>query len=169
MCKFPTINSSATCLPFHLHFFINKRAAEKNIAEKSFTLSECRPFKEFITTDTSGWRKHTNFSISNCSFANYSETFFNTAKTSVAFSIGISNCSFNNVSVLLFNFSNEDDTKGYYNVEKLSIIISNFFKLQLTATSHATWWKRWKHHGAAPVFFKQQHQQLPYKKQWTVD
>ncbi len=82
--------------------------------------------KTFITTDTSGSSKHSNFSMSNCNFANYTGTFFTAAKTSVAGSITISGCSFKNGGGTVFNFSNEDDKKGYYNVEKLSITNSTF-------------------------------------------
>ncbi|MES2881365.1 MAG: polysaccharide lyase 6 family protein [Bacteroidota bacterium] len=80
----------------------------------------------FITTDTSGSSQHSNFSMTDCSFDNYNGTFFNAAKTSVADSIVIKDCWFNKGSGLLFNFSNEDDKKGYYNVEKLSVTSNNF-------------------------------------------
>ena len=77
--------------------------------------------KSFITTDTSGSSKHSNFSFSNCFVSNLSGTFLTAAKTSVADSILINNSSFVKNKGTLFNFFQEDDKKGYYNVEKLVI------------------------------------------------
>lgn len=84
--------------------------------------------RSFISTDTSGSSDHSNIIIKDCSIANLKRTFFNAAKTSVADSITIENCSFKNNKSILFDFNSEDDKKGYYNVEKLSITNNKFRK-----------------------------------------
>jgi len=83
-----------------------------------------------ISTDASGSSGHSNISIKNCSFSNNEGAFFTAAKYSVLDSMIVTNNKFNNNKGQLFNFFNEDDKKGYYNVEKLTISNNVFDRQQ---------------------------------------
>lgn len=80
----------------------------------------------FITSDTSGTCNHSNFALQNCSFTNLQGTLLKTAKSSLLDSILISNCSITNGHGLVFDLYEEDDKKGYYNVEKMKMINNSF-------------------------------------------
>ena len=80
----------------------------------------------FIATDTTGSSRHSNINVENCTISDLNGTLIAASKTSVSDSIIIRNCSFSNGKGLLFNFTAETDKKGYYNVEKLTIVNSSF-------------------------------------------
>jgi poly(beta-D-mannuronate) lyase len=84
----------------------------------------------FISTDVSGSSGHSNINIKNCSFSNNEGAFFNASKYSVLDSMIVTSNQFNNNQGQLFNFFNEDDKKGYYNVEKLTISNNVFDRQQ---------------------------------------
>ena len=81
--------------------------------------------KTFITSDTSGTSNHSNFALQNCTFNNLKGTLLKTAKSSLLDSIQVSNCSLLNGSGLLFDLYDENDKKGYYNVEKMMLVHNN--------------------------------------------
>lgn len=81
--------------------------------------------KTFITSDTSGTSNHSNFALQNCSFNHLNGTLLKTAKSSLLDSILISNCNLLNGSGLLFDLYDENDKKGYYNVEKMKLVNNN--------------------------------------------
>ena len=78
--------------------------------------------KTFVTSDTSGSCNHSSFLMKNCSITNLNASVLKAAKSSLLDSIIISNNSFVNGKGLLFDLYSEDDRKGYYNVEKLSMV-----------------------------------------------
>lgn len=82
----------------------------------------------FISTDTTGSSNHTAFLMTGCSIKGLNGSFFRAAKTSVADSIIITNNLFQNTNGTMFVFDEEDDKKGYYNVENLRISFNKFFK-----------------------------------------
>lgn len=84
---------------------------------------------QFISTDTSGSSSHSNIRIQNCSFSNYTGVFFHASKYTTSDSIVIRNNKFTGNKGKLFDFYNENDKKGYYNVEKL-VIDNNKFERQ---------------------------------------
>lgn len=75
----------------------------------------------FITADSSGSTLHSQINISNCSFKNGNQTFFNAPKSCVLDSMIVKNNVFVHFKGSLFHFGNEDDNKGYYNVEQLTM------------------------------------------------
>jgi len=81
--------------------------------------------KTFITSDTSGTSNHSNFGLQNCSFNHLNGTLLKTAKSSLLDSIMVSNCTLLNGSGLLFDLYDENDKKGYYNVEKMKLVSNN--------------------------------------------
>jgi poly(beta-D-mannuronate) lyase len=84
--------------------------------------------KNFISSDTSGSCNHSNFIMQQSTISNFNGTFLKAAKSSLLDSIIISDCSLLNGNGLLFDLYDENDKKGYYNVEKMKIsnnIISN--------------------------------------------
>lgn len=85
--------------------------------------------QRFITTDTSGSSSHSNIIIKNCRFLNFEGTFLYASKSTASDSIVIRNNLFSNNKGKLFDFYNENDKKGYYNVEQL-IIEANRFETQ---------------------------------------
>jgi len=85
--------------------------------------------QRFITTDTSGSSSHSNIIIKNCRFLNFEGTFLYASKSTASDSIVIRNNLFSNNKGKLFDFYNENDKKGYYNVEQL-IIEANRFEAQ---------------------------------------
>ncbi len=85
--------------------------------------------KTFIASDTSGSCNHSNFIMQHCTFSNYNGTFFFASKSSLLDSIIVNNCELSKGEGVIFNLYEEDDKKGYYNVEKMKISKS-------TITSH---------------------------------
>jgi poly(beta-D-mannuronate) lyase len=81
---------------------------------------------DFMYTDTSGSSNHSSFSFHNATFSNLNGSFFTASKSAVAASIVVAGCTFNNLKGLIFNFTNETNQKGYYNVEKISILNCRF-------------------------------------------
>ena len=77
--------------------------------------------KSFVISDPSGSPNHSSFTMKNCIINSYNGVFFTASKSSLLDSILISNCSFTNGKGLIFNLYNEDDKKGYYNVENMRI------------------------------------------------
>lgn len=82
--------------------------------------------KTFISSDINGSSGHSNFSVLNSSFKNFSGNFFNSVKYTMFDSIIINNVSFTNMKNIIFDFNNETDKKGYYTVEKLQITNTTF-------------------------------------------
>lgn len=82
--------------------------------------------KTVVSSDTSGNVNHSKFSADNCRFANNNQIFLRAAKSSVFDSIIVSKCSFLKGNRMLFSLHEENDKKGYYNVEHL-IITGNIF------------------------------------------
>jgi poly(beta-D-mannuronate) lyase len=78
--------------------------------------------KVFITSDTSGSCNHSNFTMQNSSFSNLKGTILKAAKSSLLDSILVSDCTFLNGAGLLFDLYDENDKKGYYNVEKMKFL-----------------------------------------------
>ncbi len=77
--------------------------------------------KHFISGDTSGSSNHSNLKITNCNFENNKGSFYFAPKESVSDSIIVRNTAIKNWKGTIFSFKEEDDKKGYYNVEKLII------------------------------------------------
>ncbi|MEO7310474.1 MAG: chondroitinase-B domain-containing protein [Chitinophagaceae bacterium] len=75
----------------------------------------------FITTDPSGSSAHSSFVMNKCNIKNLKGGFFEAAKSSVCDSVVVHQNSFTNTKGILFNFGNENDKKGYYNVEQLTV------------------------------------------------
>jgi len=80
----------------------------------------------FITADSSGSTLHSQLNISNCIFKNGNQTFFNAPKSCVLDSMIVKNNVFAHFKGSLFHFGNEDDNKGYYNVEQLTMEHNRF-------------------------------------------
>lgn len=81
--------------------------------------------KVFVSSDTSGNCNHSNFEMQNCTIQNLTGTFFYAAKSSLLDSIIIMNCSWLNGNGSLFNLYQEEDKKGYYNVERMKFSNNN--------------------------------------------
>lgn len=84
--------------------------------------------KALISSDTTGTCNHSNLIIQKCTINNLHGSLFKAEKSSLIDSILISNCTLLNGSGLILDLNQEDDKKGYYNVEKMKIsnnIISN--------------------------------------------
>ncbi len=81
--------------------------------------------KTFVSSDTSGNAKHSKLSIINSVFTNINPIFFKAAKASVFDSIIVSKCDFSNSNGVLFSLNDENDKKGYYNVEHFIITGNN--------------------------------------------
>jgi len=96
-----------------------------SLKDLNLDLSEVKS-DAFVITDTSGSSDHEKFFQDGCTIHGWNGSFFRAVKSNVLDSIIISNNSFSNTSGLLFDFVNENDKKGYYNVEKL-IIKNNHF------------------------------------------
>lgn len=84
----------------------------------------------FIITDTSRSSEHSKYFQDGCSIQGWDGSFFRAVKSAVLDTISIINSSFAHTSGLLFDFSNENDRKGYYNVEKLIIKNNSFSNLR---------------------------------------
>jgi len=77
--------------------------------------------RSFISTDSSGSVEHLNLIVKNSTFKHFSGIFLKAVKTSLADSIVIDHTLFENNKGVMFSFSEEEDKKGYYNVENLKI------------------------------------------------
>lgn len=82
--------------------------------------------KSFIISDTTANPNHSSFSIRNSEVEHLNGDFIKASKSSVLDSVVVSNCQFSNLNGTVFNFNSEMDKKGYYNVEKLSVIKNIF-------------------------------------------
>jgi poly(beta-D-mannuronate) lyase len=78
--------------------------------------------KVFVTSDSSGTCNHSNFAFKNSSLNNLKCTLLKTVKSSLLDSIVVSNSKLINGQGLLFDLYDEDDRKGYYNVENMKIV-----------------------------------------------
>jgi len=76
---------------------------------------------KFITSDVNGSSGHSELVIKHCDITDATCDVFYAAKSTMLDSVIISNSSFSNIHGTVFNFNNEDDKKGYYNVEHLKI------------------------------------------------
>lgn len=84
----------------------------------TFDLSNLRS-NSVIISDTAGNVNHSKFSAVNCRLTNLNNGFLKVTKTSVFDSIIVSKCTFTNSKGALFSLNEENDKKGYYNVEHL--------------------------------------------------
>ncbi len=89
----------------------------------------------FITSDTSENPNHYAFSCLNSIIDNYGSinsaiALFKASKSSVADSIIIQNTSFQNINSNLFILNDEQDNKGYYNVEKIKLQNNRFSNIK---------------------------------------
>ena len=75
----------------------------------------------FIISDKDASTEHANLHLTTNSFSGFRGTFFNASKTSQLDSIIVSQNNFTANKGSLFSFLNENDKKGYYNVERLFI------------------------------------------------
>lgn len=85
----------------------------------------------FISSDTTGYSDHYNFSLNNCSIANLNKEkgcvdIFHAFKSIVADSIIIRNSQFINNDCDFVNMADEKEDKGYYNAEKIIIRHNRF-------------------------------------------
>ncbi|MCP9749463.1 chondroitinase-B domain-containing protein [Ferruginibacter sp. HRS2-29] len=80
----------------------------------------------FISSDLTGTSNHSNFNVINSKIKNSAGSFFTAAKSTMIDSIKVLNSSFENITGTIFDFSNENDKKGYYNVEKIRFSNNNF-------------------------------------------
>ena len=119
---FITFNTTNSNLPYliQLHAGYSLNLQNLQIDLKNITTNL------FLTTDTSGSCEHSNLVINNCMFANLNQPFFNAPKSSVLDSMVVKNSTFTGFNGTLFNFGNENDNKGYYNVEHLMINNNTF-------------------------------------------
>jgi len=79
-----------------------------------------------VSADRSGSVNHSNFSINSSKIANLTGDLFYGSKATMLDSIVVSRSAFTNIKGTVFNFNNEDDKKGYYNVEKYNINNNTF-------------------------------------------
>ncbi|MBC7938016.1 MAG: hypothetical protein H7Y86_21925 [Rhizobacter sp.] len=75
----------------------------------------------FIISDKDANTEHGNIRLTKNSFSNWKGIFFNASKTSQLDSMIVTQNIFTANKGILFSFTNEDDKKGYYNVERLFI------------------------------------------------
>ena len=108
-----------------LYFIQLKGGHRLSLKNLNLDLSEVRS-DIFIMADTSGSSDHENFIQDGCIIHGWNGSYFRVPKSNVLDSISFTNNRFFNTSGLLFDFSNENDKKGYYPVEKL-IIKNNYF------------------------------------------
>jgi poly(beta-D-mannuronate) lyase len=80
----------------------------------------------WIATDSSGHYKHSWFRINNCSIIQNQASFFYAYKTSVADSILFSNNRFFMGSGIILNLQQENERKGLYPVEHLTLTNNQF-------------------------------------------
>ena len=82
--------------------------------------------KAWIATDSSGHYKHSWFRVTNCSIIQNQASFFYAFKTSVADSILFSNNRFFMGSGIILNLQQENERKGLYPVERLTLENNQF-------------------------------------------
>jgi len=119
---FITFNAAVSNLP---HFIQLHAGYSLSLENLQIDLKNIH-YKTLITADTSGSSLHSNLAIQNCIFKNGNQPFFNAPKNSVLDSMVVKNNSFTGFKGTVFNFGNENDSKGYYNVEHLSISNNTF-------------------------------------------
>lgn len=75
----------------------------------------------FIISDANGSVNHSELLITGSNFNNLAGGFFVASKSTMLDSVAVNNSIFRNMKGTIFNFNNEDDKKGYYNAEHVSI------------------------------------------------
>jgi len=97
------------------------------MAGSSLTLSKLLVYlnkstaRAFIATDSSGHHKHSWFRMHDCKIINNQQSFFYAYKTSVADSINLYNNQFFLGSGVILNLQQENERKGWYPVERLTL------------------------------------------------
>lgn len=119
---FITFNNTNVSLPHFIQLHAGNSLSLQNLQIDLKNIQN----KVFITLDTSESCLHSNLEIMNCNFKNANQPFFNAPKSSVLDSMLVKNNGFSNFKGTLFNFGNENDNKGYYNVEHLFINNNTF-------------------------------------------
>lgn len=77
--------------------------------------------RAWIATDSSGHHKHSSFSMDDCTIINNQQSFLYAYKTSIADSITLRNNRFFLGSGIILNLQQENERKGWYPVERLTL------------------------------------------------